>query len=178
MLTRLRCWLAANVPRKPRTGGAGCADELTFVPESRDRCRARRRKPKPEEGGLPTKTSIDRARSARSLDLRSLVRPPLGMLALLSRGACAAASRRRAAWDSAVSAPAFRQDASRQRVTSAYILCTASNAALSWLCSRDEVRPMTAARQHQVTRRGPRQPHHATCTTRQLGIEARSLARH
>lgn len=34
MLTRLRCWLASNASRKPRTDSAGCADELTFVPEN------------------------------------------------------------------------------------------------------------------------------------------------
>jgi hypothetical protein len=121
--------------RSPKNVGLAASVRRRFDVRSRerDRCRARRSKTKPDERRLPTQTSIDRARSARSLDLRSLVRPPLGMLALLSRGACAAAGRRRVARDRALSAPALRQDASWQHLTCAYMLCTASSPAFSGL---------------------------------------------
>ena len=68
MLTRLRCWLASNVPRKPRTGGAGCADELTFVPENQIDVVLGGANPNPRRVGCPPRRLlIELARRDRSI---------------------------------------------------------------------------------------------------------------
>jgi hypothetical protein len=68
VLTRLRCWLASNVPRKPRTGGAGCADELTFVPENEIDVVLGGANPNPRRVGCPPRPLlIELARRDRSI---------------------------------------------------------------------------------------------------------------
>ena len=64
MLTRLRCWLASNVPRKPRGGSA----ESTFVPENEMDLVLGGANPNPRRVGCPPRRLlIELARRDRSI---------------------------------------------------------------------------------------------------------------
>lgn len=68
MLTKLRCWLAGSVPRKPRTVGAGGADELTFVAENEIDVVLGGANPNPRRMGCPPRPLlIELARRDRSI---------------------------------------------------------------------------------------------------------------
>jgi hypothetical protein len=68
VLTRLRCWLAANVPRKPRTGGGGSAEESRFVPENEIDVVLGGANPNPRRVGCPPRRLlIELARRDRSI---------------------------------------------------------------------------------------------------------------
>ena len=68
MLTRLRCWLAASVPRKTSDWRRRCADDLTFVPENEIDVVLGGANPNPTRVGCPPRRLlIELARRDRSI---------------------------------------------------------------------------------------------------------------
>jgi hypothetical protein len=68
VLTRLRCWSAANVPRKTSDCRCPCADELTFVPENEIDVLLGGANPNPGRVGCPpSRILIELARRDRSI---------------------------------------------------------------------------------------------------------------
>jgi hypothetical protein len=68
VVTRLRCWLAANVPRRTSDWRRQCADELTFVPENEIDIVLGGANPNPTREGCPPRRLLtELARRDRSI---------------------------------------------------------------------------------------------------------------